>query len=49
MTGIEHLHRPRHGREKMIKWILKKKDVSVSIGLIWLRIGTSSRLLRTWQ
>jgi len=30
---------------KILKWIFKKKDANSWVGYVWLRIGTSCRLL----
>jgi hypothetical protein len=43
--GKRPLERPRLTREDNIKIDLKKQDTKVWTGFIWLKIGTSGRLL----
>jgi hypothetical protein len=37
--------RPRHDGKIILEWILGKCDGKIWVGCIWLRIGTSGRLL----
>jgi hypothetical protein len=44
LKGTDHLgDKGRDGRV-ILKWILKKQDMRVRIGVIWVRIGTSNGL-----
>jgi hypothetical protein len=43
--GKRPLRRPRRKGVGILKWILERYDGMVWAGLIWLRIGTSVRLL----
>jgi hypothetical protein len=47
--GRRSFERPRYRWGIILKWILKKQDGRVWTGLVWLRIGISGGLLRTWQ
>jgi hypothetical protein len=44
MKKRDHLGRPGHRWEKILKRILKKQDGKVWIGYVWFRIWTSDRL-----
>jgi hypothetical protein len=43
--GKNHWEDQDVGGWTILKWILERYDGTVGIGLIWLRIGTSGRLL----
>jgi hypothetical protein len=43
--GKSQLGRPRRRWENNIKWIFRKWNMGVWIGLSWLRIETDGRLL----
>jgi hypothetical protein len=43
--GKRPLGRHKYKLEDVLKWILERDDGLVWTGLIWLRIGTSGRLL----
>jgi hypothetical protein len=45
MEETDHFGDLRVSRRIMSVWILKKEDVRVWTGFIWLRIGSCGRLL----
>jgi hypothetical protein len=46
-NGKRPIQRLRCRCRVLLKWILKKYNESACIGLIWLRLWTNGRLLRT--
>jgi hypothetical protein len=48
MKGRHHMENLDFGRKIILKWILKKYDGEIWIGLVLLRIGTCNRLLLIW-
>jgi hypothetical protein len=45
MKERDHLEHPAVDGRITLKWILMKQDRMVWTGLIWLKIGTTGRLL----
>jgi hypothetical protein len=45
LEGVSHWEDQGIGGWTLLKWILKRQDGMVWIGLIWLRIGASGGLL----